>query len=78
MVRFSQPPVLSLGTEVVTLGLSGGRGEIESQLEKVKRESPVSDLNAEADVFVFIAGNNDIIDNIIVVGGGERGEVDIK
>jgi len=46
---------------VVTLGLSVGRGAIEPQPSKrVKQYSPVSQLNAEADVFVATAGNNDI------------------
>jgi len=60
-VRFSQPPVLSLGAEVVTLGLSVGRGAIEPQPSKrAKQYSPVSKLNAEADVLVSTAGNNDV------------------
>lgn len=36
LVRSNQPPVLSLGAEVVTLGLSVGRGAIEPQSERVK------------------------------------------
>jgi hypothetical protein len=59
---------------VVTLGLSVGRGAIEPQSERVKRYSPVSKLNAEADVLVSTAGNNSIIvkgKKILFLSGSE-------
>jgi len=59
----------------VTLDLiSVGRGEIEPQFERVKRYSPVSDLNAEADVVHPIADNNNSIDNgeiLLFLSGSE-------